>query len=179
MLVEIIMGAQNGNEQCMLEMIRRFKRLLSRYARLLGYEDAINDLTLEFIILLKQMDLSIFVNKGDGAVVNYIRQAIKHIYIKLSKRHALSQSREIQMEDLSEKQRYCIECIITEPDSELLNFMSLLPNDILTSVEQDILIQEFYWNLSSAEIAKMRSVSRQSINQAKNRALKKLRAIIS
>lgn len=178
MLAEMIREAQNGNEQCMLEMIDKFKRLLSRYARLLRYEDAINDMTLELILLLKQMNIFIFIGKGDGAVVNYIGQAVSHIYIKLSKRHA-HRSMEVLLEDLSEEQRYCVKGAMAVPDSELLDFMARLPDGVLTAAERDILIQEFYWGLSSAEIAHMRSVSSQSVNQTKNTALKKLHAIFA
>lgn len=60
MLVETICKAQKRDEKSVLEMIAQFECLLTRYAHLLKYEDALNDLTLDFIVLLKQVNTSIF-----------------------------------------------------------------------------------------------------------------------
>lgn len=102
MLVETICKAQKGDEKSVLEMIAQFECLLTRYAHLLKYEDALNDLTLDFIVLLKQVNPSIFAGKSDGVVVNYIAQTIKHSYIRRSKQRAKVNSRETLFEDLSE-----------------------------------------------------------------------------
>ncbi len=53
MLAETICKAQKGDEKSTLELLTLFNRLMTRYAYLLEYEDAINDLTLDFIALLK------------------------------------------------------------------------------------------------------------------------------
>lgn len=55
MLAETICKAQKGDEKSTLELLTLFNRLMTRYAYLLEYEDAINDLTLDFIALLKQI----------------------------------------------------------------------------------------------------------------------------
>lgn len=178
MLAEKIAQAQAGNEQSMLEMIDRFKHLLGRYARLLRYEDAQNEMTLEFILLMKRIDTSIFKGKGDGAVVNYIVQAVKHIYIRLSKQYDILRTKELLMDDLSDEQRYYLEGCMVSPDDELLDFMTLLSAAALTSTERNVLIMEFYYGLSSADIAKGQAKSRQSVNQVKKKALKKLYASI-
>jgi len=91
MLVETICKAQKGDEKSVLEMIAQFECLLTRYAHLLKYEDALNDLTLDFIVLLKQVNTSIFAGKSDGVVVNYIAQTIKHSYMLYSSLKTTSQ----------------------------------------------------------------------------------------
>lgn len=85
MLAETICKAQKGDEKSTLELLTLFNRLMTRYAYLLEYEDAINDLTLDFIALLKQINTTIFEGKSDGVVVNYIAQSIRYSYIRLSK----------------------------------------------------------------------------------------------
>ena len=171
MLVETICKAQKGDEKSVLEMIAQFECLLTRYAHLLKYEDALNDLTLDFIVLLKQVNTSIFAGKSDGVVVNYIAQTIKHSYIRRSKQRAKVNSRETFFEDLSEGQRYHVE----NTNDELLGITELLSGKNLTDSERNVLIGEFCFGMSSAEIARAKSVSRQSINQIKRRAIIKLR----
>ena len=164
MLVETICKAQKGDEKSVLEMIAQFECLLTRYAHLLKYEDALNDLTLDFIVLLKQVNTSIFAGKSDGVVVNYIAQTIKHSYIRRSKQRAKVNSRETFFENTN-----------TCTNDELLGITELLSGKNLTDSERNVLIGEFCFGMSSAEIARAKSVSRQSINQIKRRAIIKLR----
>lgn len=175
MIVETIRKAQKGDEKSVLEMIAQFECLLTRYAHLLKYEDALNDLTLDFIVLLKQVNTSIFAGKSDGVVVNYIAQTIKHSYIRRSKQRAKVNSMETLFEDLSEGQRYHVENTNTCTNDELLGITELLSGKNLTDSERNVLIGEFCFGMSSAEIARAKSVSRQSINQIKRRAIIKLR----
>jgi len=175
MLAETICKAQKGDEKSTLELLTLFNRLMTRYAYLLEYEDAINDLTLDFIALLKQINTTIFEGKSDGVVVNYIAQSIRHSYIRLSKQQAKVNSNETLFEDLSEGQRYYVENANTCTNNELLEITELLSGKNLTDSERNVLIWEFCFGMTSAEIARAKSVSRQSINQIKKRAIQKLR----
>lgn len=175
MLAETICKAQKGDEKSTLELITLFNRLMTRYAYLLEYEDAINDLTLDFIALLKQINTTIFEGKSDGVVVNYIAQSIRHSYIRLSKQQAKVNSNETLFENLSEGQRYYVENANTCTNNELLGITELLSGKNLTDSERNVLIWEFCFGMTSAEIARAKSVSRQSINQIKKRAIQKLR----
>lgn len=49
MLLDEIRNAQDGNQDSMMTIIRRFNPLLKKYGKKLGYEDATDDLTVEFI----------------------------------------------------------------------------------------------------------------------------------
>ena len=49
MLLEELKRAQSGDDQAMLNLISKFLPLIKKYARKLGYEDAANDLIVDFI----------------------------------------------------------------------------------------------------------------------------------
>ncbi len=94
MLSEKIFEAQHGNEDCMLDLIGTFRRTMQKYSYQLHYEDALNDIIVEFISLIYKIKIENFEETGEGALTNYIVQSIKHTYIKLSKKISLSHSRE-------------------------------------------------------------------------------------
>lgn len=125
--------------------------------------------------ILRQQNTTIFEGKSDGVVVNYIAQSIRHSYIRLSKQQAKVNSNETLFEDLSEGQRYYVENANTCTNNELLEITELLSGKNLTDSERNVLIWEFCFGMTSAEIARAKSVSRQSINQIKKRAIQKLR----
>ena len=104
-----------------------------------------------------------------------IAQSIRHSYIRLSKQQAKVNSNETLFEDLSEGQRYYVENANTCTNNELLEITELLSGKNLTDSERNVLIWEFCFGMTSAEIARAKSVSRQSINQIKKRAIQKLR----
>ncbi len=57
MLIDWIRSAQRDDENAMLYLITRFEKLFRKYARKLQYEDAENDLILDFIELIKTLDV--------------------------------------------------------------------------------------------------------------------------
>lgn len=57
MLIDWIRSAQRDDEDAMLYLITRFEKLIRKYARKLQYEDAENDLILDFIELIKTLDV--------------------------------------------------------------------------------------------------------------------------
>ena len=52
MLLDTIRYAKNGSSEAMLELINRFDRVIRKYARLLKYEDAYEDIVVEFIAFI-------------------------------------------------------------------------------------------------------------------------------
>ena len=57
-IAEKIKAAQSGNKDFILDLMNMFQPLLRSLATHLNYEDAINDLELEFIQLIKAIKLS-------------------------------------------------------------------------------------------------------------------------
>ena len=51
-LYKLIEEAQKGQEGSTLALLERFQPLLKKHARMLGYEDALPDLTVAFFYLL-------------------------------------------------------------------------------------------------------------------------------
>ena len=64
-----------------LEMLRRFAKLLNKYARLLNYEDAYNDLMVFFLESLLSDNMKKLIGKPDAVIVHYIAKTIKNEYI--------------------------------------------------------------------------------------------------
>ena len=179
MFANLITMAQAGSDEAMMKLMERFERLLKKYARLLRYEDALSDLTLEFIRLIRAIRLERLASNNDGALVNYIVQAVKHSYYKLVKQAVEVSYQETCFTDLSEEQLHKVDAQnATDDTDEWFEFLSHFPAGVLTERAQSILTKEFYFGMSSAEIAEQEGVSRQSVNQIKQRALKKLGTIV-
>ena len=100
---------------------------------------------------------------------------IVYPFVHRRKQQAKVNSNETLFENLSEGQRYYVENANTCTNNELLEITELLSGKNLTDSERNVLIWEFCFGMTSAEIARAKSVSRQSINQIKKRAIQKLR----
>lgn len=175
MLSEKILEAQRGNQNCMLDLIRSFEHLMRKYAYQLHYEDAFSDLVISFIEVIYIIKIEDFAKKGDGALVNYITESIKHTFFKLSKRANIISSKEQCISDLTESQQFYMENAPAPEESHLSQFKLMLSGSHLTKTEEDVIIRFFFWGDSIGEIAKRMKISRQSVNQTKNRAIKKLK----
>lgn len=63
MLLDTIRYAKNGNSEAMLELIKRFDRVIRKYARLLKYEDAYEDIVVEFIAFIHKFPIDSIIQK--------------------------------------------------------------------------------------------------------------------
>lgn len=146
-----------------------FKRLIMFYSKKLYYDDAAADLTLFFIELLYQMDLSKFGMDDSFTIKKYIAVSIKNHYIALS----------------MNKDRYCkvSNKLYDNLDGYLPNFeerFSLLESiNVLSEKQKMIVIYKYIYGYSDFEIAVLLGVSRQAVNRLKNRALVCLREFLA
>ncbi|WP_195279785.1 sigma-70 family RNA polymerase sigma factor [Clostridium sp. J1101437_171009_A5] len=175
MLLELIERAKNNDNDAMLELINRFDRVIRKYARLLKYEDAYEDVVMEFIAFIRKFQIENIKKKHDGAIVNYVCTTLRNTYIELSKRHSAINSHEMPISDLSDEQKYMVENSIVEAPNERIDLIAYLSDNILTAYQQRIILLHFYHRLSIEEIAHREGVSRQNVNKAKKAALDKLR----
>ena len=160
MLLDTIKCAKLQDHDAMMEIIERFDRLLRKYARLLRYEDAYEDLVVELIDFIQKF-------QPDHLTQNK--------YIALSKRQSAIRTLEVPVGDLSEEQQHMVERSMTAPANELLDLTAYLSDKILTPQQQKIIMLHYYEQLPIAEIAAGQGVSRQNVNKAKRTALAKLK----
>ena len=158
------------DENSELEMIGRFDRLIKKYARLLGYEDAYNDILVFFLELLLSPNVKKLVGKPDAVIVNYIAKAIRNEYIRLSK---LNSPAYITYSELSDSELHIMESQLSYVQSDPVSWM--LDNAVITAWERDVLLLIYEYNLSAREVAELTHKSRQAINQTKLHALNKLK----
>lgn len=168
--------AQNGNEPAMLELIQQFTPLLKKYAYLLQTEDAFEDLRVDFIELIKELNLNSLRSHSDGVLVTYISNSIRSKYILHSKLKQM-EKQTLYWADLEESIQRKF-----EPHNSLFTseeeFVHTLPKDLLAENEYTILTMIYLYGYTAAEIARKNNITRQAVNQVKWRALKKLQQVM-
>ncbi len=163
--------AASGDEDALLEIINQFQPLLKKYARKLNYEDAYFDLQLKLIEIIHNPAFSDYV-KSVGQAVVYIQQSVIHEYIRLGKTRAIP---EMRIGDLSEEQQYILESSnATATSYDGVEIKLLLST--LTPMEQKAIAGIILNHETAAQLARELGCTRQSINQAKQRGLQKLKA---
>lgn len=169
MIIDDIRSGQRGNQSAVLRLINGFSPTLKKYAHKLKTEDAYFDLQAEFIELILYLDCNKLRNTSDGAMVKYLSQSIYHAYIKLLRQLIDNNVPTISVDELTDNILY------QSPTTHENCFDSYdIPPDLLTSQEADVFYQICILGYSASELARKKGVSRQSINQAKQRAISKL-----
>lgn len=163
-----IVHYRNGNNNSFEEIIEIFNPILNKYSRLLNGEDTKQDLILHMLEVVNKIPIDKQIFNNDKAIFGYILKALKNKYILLSKKNSNTTSTELPLNlDIE------IGYEDFESDMELLDLFK-----ILTEKESFIIRGVYIYNLSITEIASYMNISRQAANQAKNRALKKLRELL-
>lgn len=173
MLLEELDRAQSGDDQAMLNLISKFLPLIKKYERRLGYEDAANDLTADFIEFISKWNLNNFHQSSDGAVVKYIAQSLYHIYLERLKFQIEIEPKCISMEELTPAQLNELSAKTATWDKYTLS--TVIPNGLLTPREFFILSEIYERGTPVASLAKSLRVSRQNVNQIKKKAVAKLK----
>jgi len=177
MLVDKIRSAQEGNQEAQERLLLKFNPLIIKYSRKLFWEDAYQDLILDFIELIHHLPLDTLRSTEDGHLVNYIARSIRHAYIKQLNHYFNQPKVTTSTDDATEAMK--LHSMSYEDRREAVAFCDLLDGcPALTEMERNILTDLYYWGYSSAEIARKQGTSRQNVNQIKHRALKKMRKSI-
>lgn len=160
------------DEAAALQLLEMFEKLLKKYARQLGTEDAYEDLRLFFFELITKLKGKDICSDNDGYIISYIAKSIKNQYILMSKqRNAYKID---TFSDISEEQMIYIEQLTAADDKMDISIYFPIHNK-LTEREENILKLFFVNEYSIEEIAKYLNISRQAVNQSKIRALNKIR----
>lgn len=156
---------RNGDSDSLIEIIDLFNPILIKYSILLDGEDTKQDL---IIHLIKVLNTAKFYDENlceDKLIFSYILKSIKHEYIRLSKNKNKISSNEMEL-------NLDIEIAYDgfENEFELLDMFK-----ILSEKEAYIIKLIYIYYLSVSEVAEYMKISRQAVNQAKNRAIKKIK----
>lgn len=173
-MLDLFIKLNDGDNDALLTIISQFNPLLKKYAKKLNYEDAYEDLLVDFIELLRTVNFSNLNILCEGAVISYISKSIRHVYIRLLDKQIKKNRREIFFSNLSQEQTYYLETATAVYNTnDIIKELNL--KNILNEYEFKIIFQIYSLGLSSAEISRIHNTSRQSVNQTKNRALKKIK----
>lgn len=177
MLSSFIQNAQENSEEDMLFLIEKFRPLMVKYAKKLGYEDAYNDIVLYFIRLIKSINLTNLTDRTDKVIVSYINRSVTNFYNKKIPQMIIN-PKEIMMSELTEEQQYYIEMTMAQKDeTDIVSEYGL--EHILTESERRLIYQVYVEGCSVADLARCQHRTRQAVNQQRIRAINKIKACFS
>lgn len=177
MTFDLFVESQSGNSEALLTLIDKFKPLLKKYAYLLKYEDAYNDLQADFIEIVQNIQLDNLRNICEGALVSYINTSIHNRYIRRSVAYKDKQ-KDIYFSELDEHELYFVELLQSKSDSYIHLELSEMES-VLTKAEYNTICMYYIFGYSVEKIALCNGVSRQAVNRQKLRALEKLKNELS
>lgn len=168
----LIKDAQNKNDEAFLAIWDKFKYTIKKFSIQLeycGYYEAETDLIIELIIIIRKINLDKFRKKGDGALINFIYNSLKNKKISLFNK-SKQQISEIELDT----------DIISAANNISIEDKILIKNLLnqLTKLQKTVIVKKFIYDYSEFEIANELHISRQAVNKAKNRGLKRLRKYI-
>lgn len=176
MMAELIMNAQNKDENAMMHLIFKFDPLLKKYAGKLKREDAYEDMRAYFIELIHFIDINNLRNPSEAGIVTYISRSV-YTYYCHKVREIRYDRKEVAMTALSSEQIYLLESTFSTKESSNI-FLELEAEKYLTEDEYLITHLIFEEGYSTEDVARMKKCSRQSVNQIKKRALKKIASLM-
>ena len=174
-IYESVQKARCKDEKVLLMLIEKFEPLLKKYARLSNYEDAYDDLQIFFIdLIMNKINLQKMKSFDDKVFLSYFKKAVHNEYILQSKRNSNYRRNGV----LGTDDEYDLVTVVLDENGGYEDDLSSLAFDELKGIlneKEYVLISSLYNDgLSVAEIAEKQKVSRQHINQMKNRALSKV-----
>lgn len=176
-MYNLIVRAGNNDNGAMMELLEMFRPLITGYARKLNYEDAYEDVRLEFIRVVRLMGSGRMHETEDGAVISYIKECMSNFYKKRVQKVVRSK-KEIVFSELTEEQTYYVDAQLTTMDEEDI-FLAFGMDHLLNAREEKVLYLIYVKGNSSAEIAKDWHKSRQAVNQLKKRAIQKIMTVMN
>ena len=158
---------REGNNNSLLEIIEIFNLLISKYSRLLDKEDTRQDLIIHLIKVLTNIPIENKRVLKNKEIIGYIAKSIRNEYIKLSKKRDKIRLNEMELSlDIKISHEDC------KTEFEILDMFK-----VLTKKEAYIMKLLYVYYLSVSEVADYMKISRQAVNQSKNRSLKKIREL--
>lgn len=144
-----------------------FEGLIRHYTLKCSAEDTFQELTVFLLELLYKVDISRFEDKQGDGLKRYIAVCLGNKYIALSKEDCLFKSNTQLFEDIASQTPDFLE------EQALREAM-----DKLTEKQKEVMIFKYVHNYTNNEIAEILNISRQAVNQIKNRAVEILRGYL-
>lgn len=173
MIEELLFKSQHGDKNAILFLINKFNPLLKKYAYKLKYDDAYNDLLVDFINVIKSINIGNMRNRNEGTYVSYLHESIYRCYTKKLS-YLYEQFQMVSYSSLSKEEQYIIDAKASTNDRYIYYNISDIKK-ILSEEEFSIIYSIYMEGMSVSEIARQKNISRQAINQKKIKALKKLK----
>lgn len=166
-LYSLVQKTKCRKEEDTLELLELFNPIINKYGKLLMGEDTKQDLKLHLLKTIEKMPLEKMKVKNNKVIFSYLAKAIRYEYIRLSKNSRKTEERE----SIFEIESY-------EDETALNSEIFLLEMMEVLTKKEAFIVDCIYVNcLSPTEVAHYLGVSRQSVNQTKNKALEKIRTL--
>jgi len=160
--------SQNRNDkEAIYKLIVKFNPLIKKLAYQLNDDCAQTDLIIFLIEFTHKFDYEQIKDYSEGALVNYIAQALRRKKIDLFRKNQ-QKFEEIHSEtikELPDETNFTVKITLSQCMSQL------------SPHQQDILMRKYVEGYSDIEIAAALGISRQAVNRTKTRALAKLRQL--
>lgn len=173
-LEDLIKKAKDYDDIAMLEIIEMFQPVVRKYARMMNHdEDIASELVLALIELVHTIRLDKLDAPNDYVLISYIGRSLYHKYIYLSQKRCAVVNCETSYEDDTELERVSYDPTAPKfsSDIEMRDFL----RGELTNREQLCIQLIVLQGYTATEVAEKLGITKQAVNQCKNRALKKLR----
>ncbi len=167
-LYATLCAANDYDEQAICTIVDKFKPLLKKYAYHLNYDCAETDLIIFLLELIRKVEWRSLSNLSESALVNYIVHALRN------KKNDLFRKSKRSLQEVRLMEEY-----LCQEDSDIINAISiqqLLKQ--LTDKQRKVIIYKFLLGLSDSEIGIKMKISRQAVNQIKNRSLITLKELL-
>lgn len=176
-LKDLIVAAQNSDKQSMMELLTYFEPIINKYTRRMrNDEDFKSDITIYLIELINEIKLSKFRIPNDYAIINYVKNSLYHQYICLSKKSSVRRVTENNYESEDLDEWIGVDTSFSDTINDFL--MDDVLRNTLTEREYSCIKLMVLDGLSSTQAANILGITRQSANEAKIRALTKLKRLL-
>ena len=162
----LITEYRGGNRNAVLPLLKQFEGLIYHYKAKCSIEDICEELTAFLLEMFDNINLNLFDDPEGNGINRYIAVSIGHKFVALSKEydknktlHTVTESEVCYTPDL------CQEEILRETLS------------ILTPRQREVILYKYIYKYSDIEIAETLHISRQAVNQIKNRSTEILREV--
>jgi len=159
--------AQQGNQECFLKILERFKPTILKFSKELGYEEAQSDLTIALLEFVRKPNRINIKSTSEGAAVNYIYTLLKN------KRNDLFRKNRNRLVEVS----VLPEILATHPSENKMDENYIIQEALnqLNPKQKNVLTLRYIDGYSDQEISSMMGISRQAVCKTRNLGIQELR----